>query len=136
MKRVPSGIVPVISLDRKSPQPLHRQIYNAYRSAILSGRLRPGEPVPSTRVLASEVHVSRFPVLNAYAQLLAEGYFEGRVGAGTIVSRSLPDQITTSSPPTVARGLVRHAPRRAAKVSAILPPPTRFKWSYQSGAFR
>ena len=136
MKRVPSGIVPLISLDRRSPQPLHRQIYNAYRTAILSGRLRAGEPVPSTRVLAAEIHVSRFPVLNAYAQLLAEGYFEGRVGAGTIVSKSLPDQITTGSPPAVARGLVRRAPRRVAKVSALLPPPTRFKWSFQSGAFR
>jgi DNA-binding transcriptional MocR family regulator len=56
----------------------------AYRTSIVDGSLRPGQRIPSTRVLASELGVSRFPVLNAYAQLLAEGYFESRVGAGTV----------------------------------------------------
>lgn len=136
MKRVASGIAPVISVNRKAPEALHRQIYDAYRAAILGGRLRPGQRVPSTRVLASEIHVSRFPVLNAYDQLLAEGYFETRVGAGTVVSKSLPDQLTASSPPTVTRASVRPSPRRVAKLTDALPPPTRFKWSYHSGAFR
>src|SRR6202795_4281901 len=94
MKRVASAISPIIAVDRKAAEPLHRQIYDAYRSAIVHRRLRPRVRVPSPRMLASELGVSRMPVLNAYAQLLAEGYFESRVGAGTIVSRSLPDQIT------------------------------------------
>ncbi len=93
MKRVASAISPVIAVDRKASEPLHRQIYDAYRSAIVERRLRPKERVPSTRVLASELGVSRMPVLNAYAQLLAEGYFESRVGAGTLVCSSLPDQM-------------------------------------------
>src|SRR5271169_6565619 len=96
MKRVASGILPMIAVDRKAPKALHRQIYDAYRTAIIDGNLRPGQRIPSTRVLASELDVSRFPVLNAYAQLLAEGYFESRVGAGTVVSSSLPDQLTSS----------------------------------------
>ena len=82
----------MIAVDRKAPKTLHRQIYDAYRTAIVDGSLRPGQRIPSTRVLASELGVSRFPVLNAYAQLLAESYFESRVGAGTVVSNSLPDQ--------------------------------------------
>jgi GntR family transcriptional regulator/MocR family aminotransferase len=94
MKRVASGILPVIAVDRKGPKPLHRQIYDAYRTAIVEGSLRPGQRVPSTRVLAAELGVSRFPVLNAYSHLLAEGYFESRVGAGTVVSASLPDQFS------------------------------------------
>jgi len=94
MKRVPSAVLPIISVDRKAAEPLHRQIYDAYRSAIVDRRLRPSARVPSTRMLASELGVSRMPVLNAYAQLLAEGYFESRVGAGTLVCSSLPDQLT------------------------------------------
>lgn len=92
MKRVASAIVPIIAIDRKAAEPLHRQIYDAYRSAILERRLRPRERVPSTRTLATELGVSRMPVLNAYAQLLAEGYFESRVGTGTQICSSLPDQ--------------------------------------------
>ncbi len=94
MKKVPSGIVPVIAVDRKAPDALYQQVYDAYRSAIVAHTLRPGERVPSTRMLAKELGISRIPILNAYAQLLAEGYFESRVGAGTVVSRSLPDEVT------------------------------------------
>jgi GntR family transcriptional regulator/MocR family aminotransferase len=53
--------------------------------------------VPSTRALATELGVSRIPILNAYAQLLAEGYFESRTGAGTVISRSLPDPIAKTN---------------------------------------
>src|SRR5271166_6584610 len=98
MKRAASGIVPMIVVDRKAAKALHTQIYEAYRTAIVTGSLRPRQRIPSTRVLATELGVSRFPVLNAYSQLLAEGYLEGRVGAGTIVSNSLPDQFTSSEP--------------------------------------
>ena len=62
----------MIAVDREAAHPLQRQIYDAYRTAIVSGSLRSGERIPSTRLLATELGVSRFPVLNAYAQLLAE----------------------------------------------------------------
>src|SRR5215470_17533726 len=97
MKRAASGILPLVAVDRKASAPLHRQVYDGFRSAILEGRLRPGQRIPSTRVLASEIRVSRFPVLNAYAQLLAEGYIQSRIGAGTVVSGSIPDQLTSST---------------------------------------
>ena len=58
MKRVASAISPIISIDRKATEPLHRQIYDAYRSAIVQRRLRPRVRVPSTRVLAIELGVS------------------------------------------------------------------------------
>ncbi len=76
MKRVASALLPLITIDRQSAEPLHRQIYEAFRSAIVQRKLRPKARVPSTRMLASELSISRMPVLNAYAQLLAEGYFE------------------------------------------------------------
>ena len=92
MRKISTGIAPLIRVDRRSRDPLHRQIYNAYRTGIIEHSLRPRQRVPATRTLASELGISRIPVLNAYAQLLAEGYFEARVGSGTVISRTLPDQ--------------------------------------------
>ncbi len=136
MKRVASGILPVIAIDRRSPEALHKQIYEGYRRAVLDGRLRPGERIPSTRVLAAELAVSRFPVLNAYSQLLAEGYFESRIGAGTAVSNSLPDQFTSSGLTTHARlASTRPAPRPVARRISILAPRGSALWLRGWGAF-
>ena len=134
----------MIAVDRKAAKALHTQIYDAYRTAIVTGSLRPRQRIPSTRVLAAELGVSRFPVLNAYAQLLAEGYFESRVGAGTVVSSLLPEQLTSSGP--TSSGPTRNAPAKAR----FAPPGSgarrvarhpnlrrfqRFPWFQRQGAF-
>jgi len=93
VSKVLAGITPIIGIDRSDTTPLHKQIYDSLRTAILSGELSPGQQITSSRKLASEIRVSRFPVLHAYAQLLAEGYFESRKCAGTFVSESLPEQL-------------------------------------------
>ena len=72
--------------------PLHRQTYRALRTAILAGRLRAGERFPSTRTLARELGVSRNTVLQAYEQLVAEGYAAARGGSGTYAADALPAQ--------------------------------------------
>jgi GntR family transcriptional regulator / MocR family aminotransferase len=125
----------MIAVDRNAPQALHRQIYDAYRSAIVKGRLRPRQRIPSTRVLATELGVSRFPVLNAYAQLLAEGYIESRVGAGTVVSTSLPDQLTSSQPTGVRLSAPRSGPRPVARRASMFAPSKSFPWLGGWGAF-
>ena len=53
------GISPVIAVDRCDRTPLHCQIYDAYRAGILNSSLSPGQRVPSTRALSSELGVSR-----------------------------------------------------------------------------
>ena len=126
----------MIAVNRKGPKALHRQIYDAYRAAIVDGSLRPGQRIPSTRVLASEIKVSRFPVLNAYAQLLAEGYFESRVGAGTVIASSLPDQLTSTKPAGTAHAPTPSGPRPVARCSSVLPRVVRFPWLQNWGAFR
>jgi GntR family transcriptional regulator/MocR family aminotransferase len=88
------GIPPIIGIDRNDLTPLNKQIYDAYRASILRGDLSPGQKIPSSRKLANDIQVSRFPVLDAYSQLLAEGYFVSRVGSGTFVTNSLPEQMT------------------------------------------
>jgi len=136
MKRVASGILPVVAIHRTSPLPLHRQLYDGFRSAILEGRLRPGQRIPSTRVLATEIHVSRFPVLNAYAQLVAEGYLESRIGAGTVVSSSLPEQLTSSRPSSAKIIPTQCRPRPLATRSSVLPRKENLPWIVHLGAFR
>jgi GntR family transcriptional regulator / MocR family aminotransferase len=135
MRSTPSGFSPIIPIDRTSGVPLHKQIYDGYRGAILRGQMRPGQQVTSSRTFASELRVSRFPVLNAYAQLLAEGYFESRVGAGTFISGSLPEQLmSVPSPPTVpvrAPSGPRPVSRRAFLVPTFQAPPLLPAW----GAF-
>ncbi len=61
------------------------QMYRQLRAAILNGRLRAGEAVPPTRELARRLAVSRNTVAVAYDRLVAEGFLESRVGAGTFV---------------------------------------------------
>jgi GntR family transcriptional regulator/MocR family aminotransferase len=80
-----------VVIDRDAALPLHRQLYEALRAAVLTGQLRPGSRLPATRALAAELGVSRNTVLAAYEQLLAEGYVEGQVGSGTYVARALPE---------------------------------------------
>jgi len=76
-------------LDRASRTPLTRQIYMQVRSAVLSGALRPGTRMPSSRSMASKLGVARASVVLAYEHLLAEGYVESRHGSGTFIAGDL-----------------------------------------------
>ena len=93
MGHLSMDISPIIAIDRNDGKPLHVQVYDGFREAILRGDLQPGQKIPSSRELAGEIGVSRFPVLHAYGQLMAEGYFESHVGSGTFISATLPEQM-------------------------------------------
>lgn len=135
MKKASSALFPVIATDRRSAIPLHRQVYDALRGHIVQGNLRPGQQMPSTRALALELKLSRIPVLTAYSQLLAEGYCETRAGAGTFVSRSLPQQEPhrgrqpSQGNPSASRR--RSVARRAQWLAAYKPQ----SWLRGLGAF-
>src|ERR1700744_5895368 len=131
MLDVSAGIVPVIPIDREADAPLHRQVYAGFRDAILRGDLAAGQQVPSSRSLASELEISRFPVLDAYAQLLAEGYFESRVGAGTFVASSLPHRNTQTKRTTEESP----ASRRTSRRSMLFPAYETVPWRHGWGAF-
>lgn len=75
----------LVKLDRSSTIPLAMQLENALRVAVLSGRLPPGVRLPATRTHAVDLGVSRGVVVEAYEQLVAEGYLIGRAGGGTSV---------------------------------------------------
>ncbi len=94
MAKRPAGIPVTLLLDARSGATLQRQVYDGLRAAILAGRLRPGSRLPSSRSLAADLAVARNTVTAAFGQLVAEGYAEARVGAGTVVARALPDDLT------------------------------------------
>lgn len=76
----------LIPLDSRSKKPLYEQIYSHIRAEIRNGSLKAGERLPSTRVLAEHLKVSRSTTQTAYDQLLAEGYMEARPCRGYFVS--------------------------------------------------
>ena len=75
----------LVELDRSRPRGLRAQLERGLREAIARGSLPPGTVLPPSRVLAAELAVSRSLVVEAYAQLVSEGYLEGRRGSGTRV---------------------------------------------------
>jgi len=79
-----------IIIDRNNSESGYKQVYRQLREAILAGQLAPGARLPSTRTLAGGAGVARITIARAYEQLMAEGFVESRVGAGTYVAAELP----------------------------------------------
>ena len=75
-----------VSVSNHSKTPMFQQLCDQLRGAVLSGQLAADDRLPSSRVLANECNVSRNTVINAYQQLIAEGYFDAKTGSGTRVS--------------------------------------------------
>jgi GntR family transcriptional regulator/MocR family aminotransferase len=91
-KAAPLGLV----LDTASHTPLHRQIFEQVRRAILERRLAAGQRLPSSRLMAGELDVARGTVLLAMDQLIAEGYVVAQAASGIAVATDLPDDMLTA----------------------------------------
>lgn len=97
-----------LRLDGRRKSPLFRQLYEALRTAILDGRLKPNARIPSSRTLVDQLGVSRTTVVTAIDLLISEGYLQTAVGSGTFVSKDIPNDRpfvnatpTQVSPPSV-----------------------------------
>ena len=84
-------------LDPAAGKTLQRQLHTKIRTSILDGKLAGGTRLPASRMLASRLGVARITVVQAYDQLVAEGYLETRTGAGTFVASGTPDQLTQTT---------------------------------------
>jgi GntR family transcriptional regulator/MocR family aminotransferase len=83
-----------LALPPQTPDtPAYQWLYTALRTGILSGQLRTGTRLPSTRDLARQYGLARGTIINAFEQLKSEGYVQGSVGAGTYVNRVLPEKL-------------------------------------------
>ena len=79
----------MIFLNRKSKTPLKHQLYDEIKRLILSGQWKPGYKLPSSRMLAEELGISRPIISLAFEQLVNEGYINPYVGSGTFVMTTL-----------------------------------------------
>lgn len=137
MRRVPTTLIPPISINRAAATPIHRQIFDWYQNAIADGRLQPGERVLSSRGLSIELNVARVSVVDAYDQLLAEGYFETFRGTGTCVSNSIPHTLYGKNQTAKAKAKASCSTRRQLSNlgQGWLESSPRI-WMQATGAFR
>src|SRR5262252_3872466 len=72
----------ILQVDFQAGKPVYLQLADQIRYAAASGRLRPGEPLPSLRPLAEELRINRNTIAKAYAELEAQGVIETVPGKG------------------------------------------------------
>jgi GntR family transcriptional regulator / MocR family aminotransferase len=101
--RTTSDLELMVRLERRGAGPLRAQLEEQLRAAVRSGRLAAGARLPSTRALARDLDVSRGVVVDAYAQLAAEGYLVARHGAPTRVSEAAARRVDAEPPPAEER---------------------------------
>ena len=97
----------LLPLDRTKRASLQTQLSLQLKRLVLSGTLRPGKAVPSSRELANDLQISRNTVIQAYDRLIGEGYLEASARRGLFVSgllqeknlrRTGPDDTPSSMP--------------------------------------
>ncbi len=130
----------LVGIDRDAPEPLRAQLERALRDAIREGRLHAGTKLPSTRALAGELGLSRGVVVEAYAQLVAEGYLVARQGAPTRVAAVTAAGAADVAPPARlgsadadAAAAVAHA--RRSWIGSATPTYDLRPWAPDLGAF-
>src|SRR6187402_654193 len=85
MPRTTRPVELVLDVD-EGPAPLRHRLADAVVAELRSGRLRPGDALPSTRALAGVLRVSRGPVVAAFDELAAAGFVVSRAGSGAVVA--------------------------------------------------
>jgi GntR family transcriptional regulator/MocR family aminotransferase len=93
--RTSSELELLVPLDRGGAEPIHRQLAAGLRAGIRDGRLGSGSPLPSSRALAAQLGVSRGVVVEAFEQLVAEGYLQAVPGGATRVA---PGAVSAGGP--------------------------------------
>ena len=78
----------ILQIDFQAGKPVYLQLADQIRYAAASGRLRPGEPLPSLRPLAEELRINRNTIAKAYAELESQGIIETIPGKGYFLKRN------------------------------------------------
>jgi GntR family transcriptional regulator / MocR family aminotransferase len=141
MPRRPQAVnlPPISGLDRTSGH-LGRQLTHALREAIRAGNLKPGDLLPSTRQLAEALEIARGTVLEAYEQLIAEGFLDAQPRAGTRVASALAQArfVASDSQKPAAEAKPTSLPAPAAAFAKVAQqfkplPPVPFAVSIPTG---
>ncbi len=104
-----------LGIDRSDREPIQSQIARQLRDLVLTGRLKPQSRIPSSRALAEELGIARATVVEAFEQLLGEGYLETRSGSATRVASELPEVLLTTAPVVRKKHVSTAAKRIPAK---------------------
>jgi GntR family transcriptional regulator len=102
--------VAVLSIDSNDPTPIYAQIERALRAGIATGRLQPGDQLPTVRQLAVDLRVNANTVARVYAELERAAVIETRRGVGSFISAT----------PTQARPPREHERRLRAFATRVL----------------
>jgi GntR family transcriptional regulator len=102
--------VPTISIDPQDATPIYAQLERSLRAAIATGRMQPGDQLPTVRQLAVELRVNANTVARVYAELERAGVIETRRGVGSFISAT----------PAEARPPREHERRLRAFVTRVL----------------
>src|SRR3954453_19837541 len=81
----------LLSIDKTSREPVYLQIAIRLTALVKEGMLRPGQRLPSTRQIAMWLDIHRKTAVQAYDELLLQGWIESRSGSGTFVAKQLPE---------------------------------------------
>ena len=122
----------MIRLDRTAREPLHQQLYRQIRDELASGNFSGNFfRLPSSRVLAADLGISRLTVRLAFSKLHAEGYLRFRIGSGTFIADPLPETFLSARKPKTGRQIHR-PPRISERVRSI--PDERTRKEFDLGA--
>ncbi len=113
VKYAGGALIPPIPVDRTETISVTAQLASGLRDFILSGRLAPGERLPSSRTFAKDQGVSRTTAVTVYEQLMAEELIYARVGSGAYVSETLEQERPIQVQP-VAEAVDTTPPRLAS----------------------
>ena len=80
-----------IILSNSSGKPIYEQITTQMKQMIVSGELRPGDPLPSMRLLAKDLRISVITTKRAYEDLARDGFITNVVGKGSFVAENNAD---------------------------------------------
>jgi GntR family transcriptional regulator / MocR family aminotransferase len=109
----------MIHLDRTGPEPLHLQLYRQIREELISGSFgQSASRLPSSRMLAADLGISRLTVNLAFAKLHDEGYLRTQIGSGTFVAEPLPESFLSPNR-TETHPLIERPPRLSERVRNI-----------------
>ena len=100
----------LVSIDARDRTPIYAQLDRGLRAAIVTGRLRPGDQLPTVRQLAVDLRVNANTVARVYAELERDGVLETRRGVGSFVAAA----------PEAARSATEHTRRLRAFVTRVL----------------
>jgi GntR family transcriptional regulator len=100
----------IVSIDARDRTPIYAQLDRGLRAAIVTGRLRPGDQLPTVRQLAVDLQVNANTVARVYAELERDRVLETRRGVGSFVAAT----------PAAARSATEHLKRLRAFVTRVL----------------